>query len=196
MCSTIKPCGLKDGSTVKFDRAKIVFMFTLFADSKRFQGNELLTADVPYWFSFTGVIVHHTISQLTRFQVNSSDEGGVLTGNWSGDYSGGTSPLKWTGSAAILEQYLENEAPVRFGQCWVFSGVLTAGEEWLGLGVWCFSVFTRGCKRAWYCYTLMLLHQCWFYRKQAWELAADPRISVQKKKEKKSAPKNKTVRSN
>ena len=66
---------------------------------------------------------------LVVLQINSQDEGGVLTGNWSGDYSGGKSPLSWTGSAAILEQYYEQKYSVQFGQCWVFSGVLTTGKS-------------------------------------------------------------------
>ena len=60
--------------------------------------------------------------------MNQSDEGGVLIGNWSGDYTGGKSPLAWTGSTDILEQYYKTKAPVKFGQCWVFSGVVTTGN--------------------------------------------------------------------
>ncbi|XP_069105715.1 annulin-like [Argopecten irradians] len=65
--------------------------------------------------------------------VNSSDERGVLTGNWSGNYSGGRTPTAWTGSLAILEQYHKTKSPVRFGQCWVFSGVLTTCCRTLGI---------------------------------------------------------------
>ena len=49
----------------------------------------------------------------------------VLEGNWSGDYSGGSAPTAWTGSAKILSQFLESGQIVKYGQCWVFSGVLT-----------------------------------------------------------------------
>nr|KAG5707194.1 hypothetical protein BaRGS_017878 [Batillaria attramentaria] len=41
---------------------------------------------------------------LTR-SVNSSDDDGLLAGNWSGDYSGGTSPMTWKTSTAILREY-------------------------------------------------------------------------------------------
>lgn len=61
-------------------------------------------------------------------QVNSPDDNGVLTGNWSGDYTGGVPPLKWSSSAAILLEYMETNRPVRFGQCFVFSGIVTTGE--------------------------------------------------------------------
>ncbi|GFO23757.1 hemocyte protein-glutamine gamma-glutamyltransferase-like [Plakobranchus ocellatus] len=65
--------------------------------------------------------------------VNSNDDGGVLVGNWSGEYSDGKSPLSWTGSVAILEKYWENKRPVKFGQCWVFSGVITTVCRALGI---------------------------------------------------------------
>ena len=61
-------------------------------------------------------------------QVNHCDEGGVLVGNWSGEYSGGTPPTKWQGSVKILQQYYQTGQPVKFGQCWVFAGVCTTGE--------------------------------------------------------------------
>ena len=57
--------------------------------------------------------------------VNVQDDNGILVGNWSGDYSGGESPLSWTGSAEILAQYSKTKRPVKYAQCWVFSGVHT-----------------------------------------------------------------------
>lgn len=60
--------------------------------------------------------------------MNTNDwDQGVLVGNWSGKYDGGTSPSKWTGSVAILEEYMKTKRSVKYGQCWVFSGVLTTG---------------------------------------------------------------------
>ena len=62
--------------------------------------------------------------------MNAPDDNGVLVGNWSGDYSGGTPPMKWVGSVAILEEYAKNQGtPVQFGQCWVFSGLTTTGNS-------------------------------------------------------------------
>lgn len=65
--------------------------------------------------------------------VNSSDDRGMLTGNWSGDYSGGTSPLAWTGSAEIMAKFWDTQQPVQYGQCWVFSGVMTSCMRALGI---------------------------------------------------------------
>ena len=61
--------------------------------------------------------------------MNSSDDNGVLMGNWSNDYSGGTEPTKWQGSMLILQKYWETKMPVKYGQCWVFSGVTTTGRN-------------------------------------------------------------------
>lgn len=47
----------------------------------------------------------------------------MLVGNWSDDYSMGTSPTAWTGSVKILQQYANTGVPVCFAQCWVFAGV-------------------------------------------------------------------------
>ncbi|XP_046450915.1 annulin-like [Daphnia pulex] len=65
--------------------------------------------------------------------VNSSDDDGVLMGNWSNDYAGGTEPTKWQGSMLILQKYWATKSPVKFGQCWVFSGVTTSVCRALGI---------------------------------------------------------------
>ena len=67
------------------------------------------------------------VSRHLSAMVNTQDDRGVLVGNWSGDYEGGVSPLEWTGSGDILAQYYRTKTPVRFAQCWVFSGVETTG---------------------------------------------------------------------
>ena len=62
-------------------------------------------------------------------KVNADDnDGGILYGNWSGDYYGGTQPTSWSGSGAILEQYWRTKRAVKWAQCWVFGGTLTSGE--------------------------------------------------------------------
>lgn len=62
--------------------------------------------------------------------MNSVDDCGVLQGNWSGNYTGGTTPTVWSGSVEILKQYQQNNGvPVRYGQCWVFAGVFNTGKS-------------------------------------------------------------------
>ncbi|XP_057178004.1 coagulation factor XIII A chain-like [Triplophysa rosa] len=66
--------------------------------------------------------------------MNSQDDDGVLVGNWSGDYSIGTSPTAWTGSTEILLKYArEGGVPVCFAQCWGFAGVLNTFLRCLGI---------------------------------------------------------------
>ncbi|KAA0704901.1 Coagulation factor XIII A chain [Triplophysa tibetana] len=66
--------------------------------------------------------------------LNAQDDNGVLIGNWSGEYSEGTSPTAWTGSTEILLKYAkEGATPVAFAQCWVFAGVLNTFLRCLGL---------------------------------------------------------------
>ncbi|KAG8003440.1 Protein-glutamine gamma-glutamyltransferase K [Nibea albiflora] len=76
------------------------------------------------------VNVVRVISAMT----NSPDDRGVLEGNWSGDYSLGTSPTVWSGSVEILKEYLKNDGtPVKYGQCWAFAGVVTTVARCLGI---------------------------------------------------------------
>ena len=57
--------------------------------------------------------------------MNSNDDKGVLVGNWSGNYWDGKAPTDWNGSAKIIKQWSSTNKSVKYGQCWVFSGVLT-----------------------------------------------------------------------
>lgn len=66
----------------------------------------------------------------SSFQINAQDDFGVLVGNWSGDYSDGVSPAAWSSSVEILRKYFSTDGtPVSYGQCWVFSGITTTGED-------------------------------------------------------------------
>lgn len=49
----------------------------------------------------------------------------VLKGKWHKPYSEGTEPTAWANSIDILSQYLKTNQIVKYGQCWVFAGVLT-----------------------------------------------------------------------
>ncbi|XP_040445659.1 protein-glutamine gamma-glutamyltransferase 4 [Falco naumanni] len=83
------------------------------------------------------VLVSRAMSAL----VNANDDSGVLLGNWSGNYSHGTSPMDWIGSVSILQDYYRTKKPVCYGQCWVFSGVLTTVMRCLGIPSRCVSNF-------------------------------------------------------
>ncbi|KAF6022093.1 F13A1 [Bugula neritina] len=89
--------------------------------------NEL--TKIPITFRGSPTLISRKMSAL----VNSSDDNGILTGRWDGEYSDGVSPTKWTGSVAILQKYMETKQPVEYGQCWVFSGVMTTVCRALGI---------------------------------------------------------------
>ena len=59
-------------------------------------------------------------------KVNSnSNDGGVITGRWSQTYPGGTNPMVRPGSSEILDEFWRTKKSVKYGQCWVFSGLST-----------------------------------------------------------------------
>ncbi|XP_061876782.1 coagulation factor XIII A chain-like [Entelurus aequoreus] len=65
--------------------------------------------------------------------VNSQDDDGVLVGNWSDNFSGGTAPTLWTGSVKILLQYANTGVSVSYAQCWVYAGVFNTFLRTLGI---------------------------------------------------------------
>ncbi|XP_076968413.1 protein-glutamine gamma-glutamyltransferase E [Tamandua tetradactyla] len=65
------------------------------------------------------------VGRVLTAMINSNDDNGVLSGNWSGDYTGGRDPRSWNGSVEILKEWKRSGfRPVQFGQCWVFAGTL------------------------------------------------------------------------
>ncbi|XP_074867646.1 protein-glutamine gamma-glutamyltransferase E-like [Carettochelys insculpta] len=74
------------------------------------------------------------VGRVLSAMVNSNDDNGVVLGNWSGNYTGGTSPGSWTGSIEILRKWKDaGFKPVKYGQCWVFASVLTTVLRSLGI---------------------------------------------------------------
>ncbi|XP_063970848.1 protein-glutamine gamma-glutamyltransferase K-like [Lytechinus pictus] len=82
------------------------------------------------------VVVSRTFTHLINYfpTEEKASKVGLLVGNWSGDYDDGKSPSSWTGSTAIYEAYAKSNCePVKYGQCWVFSGVLCTAMRCLGI---------------------------------------------------------------
>ncbi|XP_014288385.1 annulin [Halyomorpha halys] len=84
---------------------------------------------VPYANTNNPVFIARALSAV----VNSQDDNGVLVGNWSSEFDGGKKPTEWVGSMKILQKYFKTKKPVKYAQCWVFSGVLTTVNRALGI---------------------------------------------------------------
>uniref|UniRef100_A0A3Q2QI65 Protein-glutamine gamma-glutamyltransferase 2 n=1 Tax=Fundulus heteroclitus TaxID=8078 RepID=A0A3Q2QI65_FUNHE len=59
---------------------------------------------------------------------------GILKGNWGNDFRGGVSPTHWSSSYPILKNWFNAcFCSVKYGQCWVFSGVMCSVMRLLGI---------------------------------------------------------------
>ena len=67
--------------------------------------------------------VSRHLSWMANARLN---EDGILVAKWGTNYVGGVKPGVWKNSRQIFSQYLASEQPVKYGQCWVFSGIVTS----------------------------------------------------------------------
>ncbi|XP_047627410.1 protein-glutamine gamma-glutamyltransferase E [Phacochoerus africanus] len=74
------------------------------------------------------------VGRVLSAMINGNDDSGVVSGNWSGNYAGGLDPRSWNGSVEILKEWQRSGfRPVRYGQCWVFAGVLNTVLRCFGI---------------------------------------------------------------
>ncbi|KAM7421911.1 hypothetical protein PAMA_010132 [Pampus argenteus] len=74
------------------------------------------------------------VSRVVSAMINSQDDNGVLMGRWSGSFGDGVSPTHWNGSHVILQRWFNRGCqPVKYGQCWVFAGVMCSVMRLLGI---------------------------------------------------------------
>ncbi|XP_062265214.1 protein-glutamine gamma-glutamyltransferase 2-like [Platichthys flesus] len=74
------------------------------------------------------------VSRVISAMINSDGDHGVVMGRWGGPYTAGYKPTHWTGSHAILKRWYDYGCqPVRYGQCWVFAGVMCSVMRLLGI---------------------------------------------------------------
>ncbi|XP_035986258.1 protein-glutamine gamma-glutamyltransferase 6 [Fundulus heteroclitus] len=74
------------------------------------------------------------VSRVITSMINSENEGGILKGNWGNDFRGGVPPTHWSSSYPILKQWFNAcFCSVKYGQCWVFSGVMCSVMRLLGI---------------------------------------------------------------
>ncbi|XP_069113576.1 protein-glutamine gamma-glutamyltransferase K-like [Argopecten irradians] len=76
-----------------------------------------------------------SIVRIISSMANSMDEPtGVLEGRWTSEYPDDcTLPWVWTGSVDILKEFMQTDKPVQYGQCWVFSCLVTTLLRSLGI---------------------------------------------------------------
>ncbi|KAK3085429.1 hypothetical protein FSP39_003189, partial [Pinctada imbricata] len=74
------------------------------------------------------------ITRKLSAMANCNDDDGILVGRWSEPYHESTTkPWVWSSSLDIIKEYDERKRPVRYGQCWVFSALLTTLCRTLGI---------------------------------------------------------------
>ncbi|XP_061816545.1 coagulation factor XIII A chain isoform X1 [Nerophis lumbriciformis] len=73
------------------------------------------------------------VARKASAMLDNRDDGGVLVGNWSGNYTYGVAPTAWTGSTEILLTYANRKIPVCYAQCWVYAGVFNSFLRCLGI---------------------------------------------------------------
>lgn len=79
------------------------------------------------------VTVARLMSRKTNWE-GETGEYGILDGEWLGSFTNGTLPWDWAGSDEILYEHINSSfSPVRYGQCWVFAGVLNTLMRTLGI---------------------------------------------------------------
>lgn len=76
----------------------------------------------------------HVVRTISAMANYNDRDGGILFGRWTETYPKNcTPPTAWTGSVAILEKFMKRKYMVKYGQCWVFSGLVTTLLRALGL---------------------------------------------------------------
>uniref|UniRef100_A0A8C6NWD6 Protein-glutamine gamma-glutamyltransferase 2 n=1 Tax=Nothobranchius furzeri TaxID=105023 RepID=A0A8C6NWD6_NOTFU len=74
------------------------------------------------------------VSRVVTSMINNANFGGILQGSWGSDFRGGVPPSHWSGSYAILKQWYSSfYSSVKYGQCWVFAGVMCSVMRLLGI---------------------------------------------------------------
>ena len=74
-----------------------------------------------------------TISRAISAIANNYTKGGIIEGRWNSGFAGGTHPLDWTSSVQILKEYNRTNRPVKYGQCYIFAGVVTTILRAMGI---------------------------------------------------------------
>ncbi|XP_014874844.1 protein-glutamine gamma-glutamyltransferase E-like [Poecilia latipinna] len=74
------------------------------------------------------------VGRVISAMINCYDDMGVLQGCWDGNYHDGVCPTRWTSSVSILQRWFQSDCKaVKYGQCWVFAGVMCTVMRFFGI---------------------------------------------------------------
>ncbi|XP_040293042.1 protein-glutamine gamma-glutamyltransferase E-like [Bufo bufo] len=125
-------CGLKDyideigWNYGQFEEGILDICFQILNRSLDYQEDSVLDCSKRYDPGYVG--------RVLSAMINSFEDDGVLEGSWSGRFVGGVHPQDWNGSVDILHMWRKRGyRPVKYGQCWVFAGVLCTVLRCLGI---------------------------------------------------------------
>lgn len=58
---------------------------------------------------------------------------GIIEGRWKSTFTGGLEPNQWKSSSHVFSERFNKNSPVKYGQCWVLSDILTGILNFIGL---------------------------------------------------------------
>lgn len=73
--------------------------------------------------------------------LNSFNNKGILVEHLSGDCNNGVIPIHWSDSYEIIEKYLKDKVPVKYGQCWVYAGLFNTFCRTVGISCRIVTIF-------------------------------------------------------
>ncbi|XP_066443499.1 protein-glutamine gamma-glutamyltransferase E-like [Eleutherodactylus coqui] len=110
----------------QFEEGILDICFQMLNRSLNYQEDKVLDCSKRYDPGYVG--------RVLSAMINSFDDEGVVEGNWSSKFTGGVDPQDWNGSVDILHMWRKaGYKPVKYGQCWVFAGVLCTALRCLGI---------------------------------------------------------------
>ncbi|KAM9296689.1 protein-glutamine gamma-glutamyltransferase 6-like [Gastrophryne carolinensis] len=119
----IKPMGWDFG---QFEEGILEICLQILERSLNYKDNGALDCSKRYDPIYVG--------RVLSAMINSFDDDGVLEGRWASRFPGGVDPSDWSGSVEILTKWQKGGyKPVKYGQCWVFGGVMCTVLRCLGI---------------------------------------------------------------
>lgn len=93
---------------------------------------------IMYLVSLIPIELRNNVEYVTTFLCSKIDScndpiNGIIEGRWKSTFTGGIKPSEWRNSSHIFSERIKNRSPVKYGQCWILSDILTGIYLFLGL---------------------------------------------------------------